>query len=150
MTLLHVKNKLLSFLLNNDTLSLKDDLTLIDLKDDDNPELADHKETLLRLAAKDFADAGIIRLVDEVSQLYVITQPINSHIQQVAVSPMCAEMLADTLGAFAEANGIKDLFCNRLAVTEHDIMNLIHFFHEVLEDGGPDFDDDPEAPKQTA
>lgn len=133
MTLLHVKNLLLSHFLNNDTFCLGADLALIDLKDDDNEELAPHGESLVRLALEDFRVAGILKLVDEKTSLYILTQPIASYPQQVTVSPMCAEMLADSINAFAKGADIKGVLCNKLALVEQDIMNLIQFFHIVLE-----------------
>lgn len=140
MTLLHVKNLLLSHFLNNDTFSVVNDLALINLKDDDNEELAPFGAQLVREALKDFATQGIVRLIDPATELFIIAQPIASYPQQVTISPMCAEMLADSINAFAKGAGIKGVICNKLALQEQDIMSLIQFFHIVLEsdDEGPD------------
>jgi len=135
MTLVHVKNLLLSHLLQNNTFSIQDDTPTIDFgKDEDTEELNPFKEKVVRLAVKELEQVGILKLVDADTELYLLSQPVNSFVQQVSISPLCAEMLADTVNAFVRGTDIDGVVCNKLSVTEGDIMALIHVFHMMLED----------------
>lgn len=141
MTLVHVKNLLLSHLLQNNTFSIRDDSAIIDFdKDQDIEELEPFREKIIRLAVKELEVVGILRLVDEESELYILSQPVNSFVQQISISPLCAEMLSDTVNAYVKGTNIENIVCNKLAITEQDIMALIHVFHMMLDDMADDQD----------
>jgi hypothetical protein len=144
MTLTHVKNLILSHFFQNSTFSIRDDSATIefDKEDQDSEKLIPFKDDLIRMAIKDFEAVGLLKQVNAESEMYILIQPISAFTQQVVISPLCAEMLGDTVNGFLQSTD-SDRVCNKLAITENDIMTLVHAYHSLLEDVelGEDFPD---------
>lgn len=145
MTLVDIKNHIFSHLMTDATFSLADDVSSIKMRKDEVTEVvAQHKVALFKTALTDLAKAGIIVEVEGVPGLYVLTQPLNTYTQQLTVSSMTAEMVADIVNGFSEAISEDEetpYLCNKMGLTGDDIARLCHICHVLLDEG-------PGAPPQ--
>lgn len=135
MTLVDVKNALFSHFMTESVFSLADDVAAIKLDRGDLPEsLTAHRTSLFKAALDEFVRAGILA---EVSPgLYLLTQPIDQCSQQVVLSPLAAEMIADLVNGFSESLG-DDTFeahCSKMAITSQDIERVCQLCHFLLDE----------------
>ena len=129
MTLLQVKNQLVSFFLSHDSFEfVKDQLEFTFEKDS-----IDMRETMLRACLNDFETLGLVkRLVFQDRDIWVLVQPIHAYIQKVEIGPMVAEALANSINYVNEMQGIEG-HCDKLKLVEDDILRLIGIVEEGIE-----------------
>lgn len=142
MTIVDVKNALFTHLFTSPTFSVADDVATLGLDDKALGEtLVKHKDGLIRAALADMAEAGILAPVSD--GVYVLTQPLNTFNQQVVMSPLAAEMVADFVNEWHQGMDGPPYTANKMAITTYDIETLCHYLHFLLDE---DTHPDPDAP----
>lgn len=142
MTIVDIKNALFTHLFTSNTFSLADDVASLGLNDKELGEtLAQHKVGLVRAALEDMAHAGI--LVPIAEGVYVLTQPLNAFSQQVVISPLAAEMVADMVNGWHAGLDGPPYTANKMTITTYDIETLCHYLHFMLDE---DTQPDPDTP----
>lgn len=140
MTLVDAKNAVLSHFLNAEVFSTTDDLASIQLDDKDmGKELSGHKEKLVAAALLDLVRLGLI--TDLGSGMYILSQPIDSFIQPVTLTPIAAEMVTDIVNEVCEPNDGK-YRANKMALTSFDIEEVCRLCHFLLDEGNDGDEDD--------
>lgn len=141
MTLVDIKNSLLSHFLNSSTFNLETDLASVKVnRKEDGDEFVDSKIDVVRYALDDMVKLGLVAKVKE--SLYVLSGPLNQINQTVVIGPMTAMMVADMVNGWTNDTGeMKETgyAVNKLSVTDRDIAALCHICHVMLSN---DMDDD--------
>lgn len=138
MTILGVKNQLITHFLQKDTFEFKKH-DLISVQFD--KETADFREELTELALADLEQLNIVRkVVNDDRTMWVLIQPIHSFQQQVTVGPLVAEVMANTINFVNEMEHV-DLLCDKTKIDEGDILRLVKIVEDFIEDN-----DEPQAP----
>ncbi len=134
MTITDVKNALFTHFFTSSTFSVVDDVAGLGLSDKDLGEaLAPHRAALVTAALNDMVTGGLLAPV--AAGLYVLTQPLNVFSQQVVLSPLGAEMVADLVNewhSMADEGG--SYTANKMAINSHDIETLCHYLHFLLDE----------------
>ena len=122
MTILAVKNQLVTYFLSNDTFEFGKNQLDIEF---DKPSI-DFREDLTRLALAELEISGIVKKITHPAEreIWVLVQPIHSFIQNVQVGPLVSSIIADTINHYNELQGI-DMECNKTHIEEQDILRLI-------------------------
>lgn len=152
MTLVDIKNALLSHFLTCPTFNLGDDMDVIkiDRKEAGNDFVA-HKEEIVRYSLNELAKVGVVAQVSE--NLYILTQSLNSMSQTIVLTPVTALMLADLVNGFTRQTGEQKetgYVVNKMAVTDYDISTLCRICHTMLNMDEEDDEDiiPPPEPKR--
>ncbi len=140
MTLLSIRNAIVSHLTGSDTFG-QDDFPSIPLTDD----VADQRDPLIRTVLADLVTAGMLRAIPPVapgtaSQLWILTSPLGSAGQQVSVSLGTAIEVADEINAFIDAFSMDWPECDSLELHEGNILMLLGMVSKLR--GGDDTPDD--------
>lgn len=153
MTLVDIKNSLLSHFLSCPTFAIPDDLELvkIDIKEG-GPDFIEHKEAIVRYGLDELVKIGILApvKVGPKSSLYILSQPLNQLNQTTVVTPITALMLADLVNGFTKQTGEQSetgYVVNKLAVTDYDIATLCRICHTMLSTDRMDDEDDGDEGK---
>jgi len=159
LTIAYVKNLLFSHFLSQTTFDLKSDLASIKFPASKgkgvelDSNLADKHSALVRAALDDFVkDDMLVELEPKGSGLYILRLPLDSFTQTVEISPGLAEMIADLINGFGEAQdralGSEDeeedfegearqhYQCDRMNLSERDIAIIVHICHSLINDIG--------------
>lgn len=129
MTLAEVKNQILSHFIKVTVFTVPDDLIHVEVPS----ELTEFKEELVKAALIDLEQAGMTRRVSTPTRAaWVLTRSLTSFTQQVTLGPLCAELAAELINNYRTANGVVNHVCDKTALNENDIMNLIDICHELL------------------
>ena len=125
-TILDIKNHLYAHFLGATMFSLRDDLKTIQLGKiyEKGGDLAAHKVGLVKAALEEMEKAGLVHCLDREVGVYVLTQPLASQYQQVVVSPVTANMVAEVFNTFARETGQTDYLANKLAISDIDISTV--------------------------
>lgn len=125
-TILDIKNHLYAHFLGATTFSLRDDLKTVQLGKvyDKGGELAAHKAGLVKAALEEMEKAGLVHCLDPEAGVYVLTQPLTSLHQQVVVSPVTANLVAEVFNTFARETGQTEYIANKLAISDIDIATV--------------------------
>jgi hypothetical protein len=122
MTVLEVKNQMVTHFLKHDTFDpVKHAFDITYDKD-----TADFREQLCSIALGELEQAGFVRRLNQPEKsIWVLTQPIASHVQQVAISPIIADMLASVVNFHNELDEI-DYVVDSTKIDEGVIARLIN------------------------
>lgn len=136
MTIVDIKNAVFSHFLTETTFSLSDDIGGLGLSDKVLGEcLAPHRDALVRAALNDFTLQGVTL---EISPgVWILTNPIGNLSQNVVLSPMAAEMVADLVADWHDNVDGPQYSPNKLAITSYDIECLCHYCHFLLDEDTP-------------
>jgi len=149
MTLVDIKNSLLSHFLNSSTFNLESDLNSIKVnRKEDGDELVDNKVEVIRYALDDLVRLGLVAKVKD--GLYVLVSPLNQMNQTVVINPVTAMMICDMVNSWTTDTGeMKETgyVVNKLAITDRDIAALCHICHVMLSNDMDDMEDGPELLK---
>ncbi len=143
MTLLQVKNQLITLFFSQDSFEFKRD----QLKVEFDKDSADFREPLLREALTDLEKLGIVKkmVVGEEPDLkresWILAQPLFTFNQSVTVSSLAASVVADTINQIADIFEL-NLSCDKTQLTEQDLLKLCAIIDHLM-DGE---DDEPGAP----
>jgi hypothetical protein len=141
MTLLDVKNQLISHFVTK-TVFAPEDTAGIQVP----TELEPCRAGLVRAAFEDLEKAEMVRMIEGPS--WILTRPFSDFVQDVAISPVTAEVVANTVNGFIKANELDWPPVDKINIDEQAVMILVDIIHEMLEiamdrDMGP-FGQDPE------
>lgn len=125
MTLLDVRNQIVSHFCKNDTFALEN---FKDIKVDDKFE--NDKDDLIIAALDNLESMNLIRGVSE--NLWILINPLNSAGQEVHLSMNVCNAIAETINAFMDANEIKEVKVDSLDIQERDIVELLSIIGEIL------------------
>ena len=133
MTLLDVKNLLITFFIENDSFSVQSNL------DDITPESGNEdslfetlKEGYVRTALKELEKDGIILPVDITTGTYILIKPIGQYSQKVEIGPYTAELIGQIVNSVVRVTNDTDEACDKLAICERDIRNVIQLCHTFM------------------
>lgn len=143
MTLLEVKNQLVTHFLSHDTFDpVKHafDVTY-------DKEVADFREQMTATALAELEAAGFIRRFDSGDKsLWVLTQPIASFPQQVTLSPITCNMIASIVNFHNDLEEI-DYVVDQTKIDESAIGRLIQIVSEYDDEAFGD-DEEQAAPQE--
>lgn len=129
MTLAEVKNQILSHFVKTPVFTLGGDSVNINV----SASLTEFKTELIRAALADLEVSGMVRRIDKPdSTAWVLTRSLTSFMQQVTIGPLTAELVADLVNDYREANGIHGDVCDKTSINETDILNVVHICHEMM------------------
>lgn len=137
MTLVEIRNQLITQFLKSDTLSLK--YLTSKIKVSKNQEKI--KENLIKSVLDDMVEDGFCNRINgaEDDFVYVSSVPFGTHGQNVNISYSTAEIIATILEQYAASRKIDDLTVNKLELKESDLLNLCIVCAQLLE--SQDLDD---------
>lgn len=129
MTLLEVKNQLVTHFFEHDTFEFKKhQLTAVFDK-----ETVDFREAMYGLALEELTATGWVKKVTtQEREAWVLTRPIHHFVQHVEIGPVAAEAIATLINDVNQAQGL-DVFCDKTKVTETDVLRLVEIVGEVAD-----------------
>lgn len=126
MTVLGVKNQLVTHFLTHDTFDPERHAFEVTY----DKETADFREELLRVALDELVVSGFIKKLSQGEKsLWVLVQPITSWVQQIVISPIVADMMANTVNFHNGLDGSKHIV-DKTKIDELVIMRLIDIISE--------------------
>lgn len=137
MTIIEIKNQIISHFFDNTSFDLATDAAKIQLPD----ELGAARDEILASVLTELEVIGMIKKVAwSAKSIWLLTQPFDSFNQTVVLSAAASEILADTINSFRDANEISGDICDKTKISEDDILNLVNICHVLLD--GPISDGD--------
>lgn len=109
------------------------------------------KKDLVMLALKNLEETGLVKKVND--NFWILVAPITQMAQEVTISPMIAEMVAETINNYRESYEVEEGECSKIDLAEEDILNLCNIVQMLLseisekEDFNGDDDDDKRSKK---
>ena len=142
MTLVDIKNALLSHFLSYPTFNVEEDINLFKLDPKEvGSDFSNNLKDIVTYGLQELDKLGIVARVKE--GLYVLIQPLNQLNQTVILSPITALMIADIVNNWTEQTGEqKDpgYVVTKLAVTDRDVQALCTICHTLMS-----INDEPEG-----
>lgn len=131
MTIIEIKNQLISHFYENTVFDMESDGLKINL-----PENLDgSRREVIATVLNDLVARGMLVKVDSTDKsIWILTQSFDSFNQQVVISAACANAISETINDFREANNIPGDLCDKTKITEADIMNLVNIVYVLLDD----------------
>jgi hypothetical protein len=130
MTIIEIKNQLVSHFFDNTIFNLLTDADKITLDE----ETAQFREGAIRTALLELEETGMVKRVQNLKrEAWILTQSFDSYNQNVQITASTAEIVAETINAFREANNISGDICDKTKITEKDIVNLLNICHALSE-----------------
>lgn len=140
MTLVDIKNALLSHFLACPTFNVTEDLGIFKLNPKEvEPNFIDNLAEIVTFGLEDLSKLGIVAKVKD--GLYILVQPLNQLNQTVVVSPVTSLMIADIVNGWTTNTGEQKetgYVVNKLSITDRDLQALCSICHTLLS-----FDDEP-------
>lgn len=141
MTIVDIKNQLISHLFDNDSFDLAQDGPKLTLSDDLEPV----RPEVIASVLGELEDMKMVKKVAfGARDVWLLTQPFDSFSQTMVLSAAASEIIAETINSFRDANEIEADICDKTKISEADIINLVNICH-VLLDGSDivsDFEDE--------
>lgn len=126
MTILDVKNQLVTHFLKHDTY----DPTRHAFEVTYDKETADFREELTKEALIQLDAQGFVKkLSKEGKDIWVLVQPIGAYVQQVSISPIIADMMASIVNFHNELDEI-DFVVDKTKIDEGVIGRLLNIVSE--------------------
>lgn len=140
MTIVDIKNQLISHYFDNDSFDLAEDGPKLTLSDD----LEAARPHVVTSVLDELEEMKMVKRIKG-TDVWLLTQSFDSFNQTVVLSAAASEILADTINWFREENEIEADLVDKTKLTEHDIMNLVNICHVLLDDGDEIDEDDEEG-----
>ncbi len=122
MTILDVKNQFVTHFLSHDIY----DPTKHAFEVEYDKDTANFREELAQVALAELEGAGFVkRLTKDEKTIWVLAQPIASYVQQVTISPIVADMIANVVNFHNELDDI-DYIVDKTKIDEGAIARLIN------------------------
>lgn len=147
MTLVDVKNALLSHFISSSTFDITEDTKHFKLDPEEvGPDFVANIAHITEYALEDLVKLGVLAKVRD--GFYVLSQPLTQLNQTVVITPFTALMLADIVNGWSRKTGeMKETgyVVNKLAVTDRDVSALCQLCAMLLSrDDEPEEVDDEE------
>jgi hypothetical protein len=158
MTIISIQNVLFNHFLHSDTLIFSRDLDGLELKstnDDSDTEATEpksakqsldqdaeldetlfisrNKAALITLALKEMQESGLVKPVTTELDFWLLVRPLNQIAQTVSISAPTADMIAEIVNSYREANNVEGGMISKLAIDEGDINNLCAICLDLLD-----------------
>lgn len=133
MTLLDIRNQIVSSLVKKDTF-VKSDFATIKLQKTHETD----RDDLIRASLGELCDAGLIRRVGE-SDTWILSGPMNAQGQNIHLSMETCNAVAEEINAFLDAHEIQGPRADALRISEGDIVALLGIIEAVI---GDEMEDD--------
>lgn len=122
MTLVEVRNQVITVLLKNNMFIMQNDLKAIKVP----KVLSEIKQSLVESSFELLQEAGYVKKINSEKGLYwILEKDIASKEQSVVITPYTAEAVANVINQYREAMNIKNGEANKLSITEDDLQSLI-------------------------
>lgn len=142
MSILQVKNQLVSFFFSHDVFEFEKHQIEVTF----DKETADFREQILAAALGELETVGIVKkMVMDGRTAWILTQPIHSFTQQVTVGPMVADQIASAINFMNEMEEI-DILCDKTKIDEQDLLRLVSIVNDFVEEGMDEDNDEKQAP----
>jgi len=141
MSIIEIKNQLISHFYDNDSFTVSEDspdLQKIQLDDNLNYIKGDVVSSVLL----ELETMGMVKKVS--AGVWLLTQSFDTFNQSVILSANSSEIIADTINSFRDANEITGDVCDKTKIVESDIMNLVNICHVLLEEGSQENEEEIE------
>lgn len=139
MTIVEIKNQLLSHFFENTVFNMSSHIDKIELTE----EISPMKSEIVRTVLNELELLGLVRKVaSSNNEVWILVQSLHSFHQNLSISAATAEIIADTINSFREANEIDGDTCDKTKITESDILNLVNISHIMAE--SPSLDQEQE------
>lgn len=136
MTIIEIKNQLIAHFYDSTVFDMEVDGGKIRLTD----ELERARREVLTTVLNDLVTKGmLVRVESPEKAIWVLTQSFDSFSQSLILSAASADVIADLINEFRDANEIPGDLCDKTRITEADIMNLVNICHVLLESEAEDF-----------
>ncbi len=131
MTLLDIRNQIISCLLAKDTFSLEDDLAGVQmkLKDEGSNDLS---KDLVKTALAELEEIGMVRRIED-REMWILSGPLNVGGQDVHISMELANGIAEVVNSFLKANGEENNLSDPLAIHSGDLQFLLKIIGDLME-----------------
>lgn len=130
MSIIEIKNQLISHFYENDSFDMSTDAEKINL--DDN--LISVREEVISSVLNELEIMGMIKKVAWMTKsIWLLTQSFETFNQSVILNATSSEIIADTINSFRHANEISGDTCDKTKISETDILNLVNICHLFLE-----------------
>jgi len=123
MTILSVKNQLITHFLSNDVFEFSKHWTQIEL----DKEVVGFREDLIRSACQELEDLKIIQKLkaeDSMKEIWILVKPINTMVQSVTVGPLVSTLLADIINSYNKIEKIS-AETDKTNLQEGDLLRLV-------------------------
>jgi hypothetical protein len=130
MTIVEIKNQLISHFYEQTVFDMETDGPKINLPE----ELNGSRREVISTVLADLASRGMVIRVDSPDKsIWLLTQSFDSFNQQIVIGAACAEAISETINDFRDANEIPGDLSDKTKITEADIMNLINIIYVLLD-----------------
>lgn len=132
MNLIEIKNQLVTFFIKNDTFNLSEEKHLNKIKVNSTQESI--KKHIIISACKDLVESGMIKEVFDNQTLvgFILVSPLNSYPQQIDISAVTGEMIANIINQYLDSQNIKEYRADALNINEGDINQIVMLTAELL------------------
>lgn len=142
MTIVDIRNQIISYYFSNDTFSMKFDISKITVGS--NQE--ECKDSLIFQVMQGLEELGVIKTVQSSEDtIFVITDHFSNTPQDLKISGITANEVADCINQYREALGVTDNGCDKLNITDRDILNICVICHDLLESTFDELTDEGES-----
>ncbi len=130
MTIVDIRNQIISHFFTNDTFSLKFDISKIQVGENQEP----CKETLIYQVFAGLQSQDAVTIIQDVNDtIFVLNDSFANSTQTLTISGVTANAVGEAINQYRDAVGIEDNACNKLSITEKDILNLCIICGDLLE-----------------
>lgn len=142
MTIIEIKNQLISHFYDKDVFDMEIDGPKIRLSDD----LERVRKEVINTVLFDLEAINVIKKVESAEKsVWMLTQSFDSFNQSVVLSASASESIAETINDFRDANDIPGDTCDKTKITEADIVNLVNIIYALIETGADELEDEEEG-----
>jgi hypothetical protein len=141
MTIVEIKNQLISHFYEQTVFDMETDGPKINLSEDLE---GSRREVIATVLAELAARGMVVKVESPDKSVWILTQSFDSFSQQVVIGAACAEAIAETINDFRDANEIPGDLADKTKISETDIMNLVNIIYVLLDNEDKSFDTDTE------
>lgn len=139
MTIVDIRNQIISHFFTSDTFSLKFDISKITV----GKNQEDCKDSLVYQVMRGLEQQGALSIVSDVTDtIFVLNDSFSNSTQDLRISGMVANAIGEAINQYREAMGDEEHACNKLSITERDILNLCIICGDLLESDFQELTDD--------
>jgi len=133
MTLMEIKNQLLTFFLKNDTFVLAEESDLKKIKTNSHQETV--KKDIISSVLDELAKDGlVVKVINDQQRTvcYSLIAPFASFSQNIEISAQTAELITEILNQYFQSKNQTDYIVDKLNINEFDIQQLAILTAQLL------------------
>ena len=132
MTLIDIRNQLISHLSKQSIFLMKEDKSRIKI----DPKIEECRESLVVAAFEMIEEVGLVKpLKDDEGKKtlgWVLTSDLDGYSQSVTISGEVANAIAETINTFLASQGVNEDKCNKLSINENDLMAMVSILDDMI------------------